>query len=102
MSKEEAADSATCSGRGNRGRGLVGACFPMTYVETPALEAGLDEIRGLLTTTAVELIVVRSAEDAREVLRATSIRPWACRRPVADTGHSRTPDGSAIRACNPG
>ena len=39
----------------------------MTYVETPALESGLDEIRGAPHDNGlVALIVRRPAEDVRE------------------------------------
>jgi hypothetical protein len=70
----------------------------MTYVETRALEAGLDEIRGAPHDNGVvELIVRRPAEDAREVLDEATLDPtvglvgdlWPTR------GSSRTPDGSA-------
>jgi len=70
----------------------------MTYVETRALEAGLDEIRGAPPDNgSVELIVRRPAEDAREVLDEATLDSkvglvgdmWPTR------GSSRTPDGSA-------
>jgi hypothetical protein len=70
----------------------------MTYVENPALEAGLDEIRGAPPDNGrVELIVRRPAEDAREVMTEARLDPvvglvgdmWPTR------GSSRTPDGSA-------
>jgi hypothetical protein len=70
----------------------------MTYVETPALEAGLDDIRGAPHDGGlIELIVRRPAEDEREVLTAATLDPvvglvgdlWPTR------GSSRTPDGSA-------
>jgi len=70
----------------------------MTYVETPALEAGLDEIRGAPHDNGVvDLVVRRPAEDEREILTEATLDPvvglvgdlWPTR------GSSRTPDGSA-------
>ena len=70
----------------------------MTYVETPALEASLDEIRGAPHDNGVvELVVRRPAEDEREILTEATLDPvvglvgdlWPTR------GSSRTPDGSA-------
>jgi hypothetical protein len=70
----------------------------MTYVESPVLEAGLDEIRGAPHDNGlVELIVRRPAEDEREVLIEATLDPvvglvgdlWPTR------GSSRMPDGSA-------
>jgi hypothetical protein len=76
----------------------MGHALPMVYVETPILEAGLDEVRGAPHDNGVvELIVRRPAEDERELLVEATLDPvvglvgdlWPTR------GSSRTPDGSA-------
>ena len=73
----------------------------MTYVETPALEAGLDEIRGAPHDSGlVELIVRRPAEDEREVLTEATLDPvvglvgdlWPTREAVVRRTAPRIPE----------